>query len=56
MSVAFTHKIFSAHLKLYRTIVEKSTFRTQNDTDKANFWCRAEKKYFPSHLKLENLV
>ena len=37
---------FSAHLKFYRTNPGKSTFRTQNDTDKANFQFAADKKYF----------
>ena len=37
---------FSALLKLYRTSAEKSTFRTQNDTDKAKFQCTADKNAF----------
>ena len=34
------------NLKFYCTSVKKSTFFTQNDTDSANFWCTADKKYF----------
>ena len=34
----------SAHLKFYRTSATKSTFRTQNDTDKAHFRCAVDKK------------
>ena len=37
---------FSAHLNFYRTIEGKPTFRTQNDTDEANFQCTADKKIF----------
>ena len=39
----------SAHLKYYRASVEKSTFHTQNDTDKSNFRCTADKKKFSDH-------
>ena len=34
------------NLKFYRTSAGKSTFRPQNDTDKAKFRCSAGKKYF----------
>ena len=37
---------FSTHLKFYRTTAGKSTFRTQNDTEKANFRCTLDKKYY----------
>ena len=37
---------FSEHLKFYRTSAGKSTFHTQNDTDKANFRCKADKNMF----------
>ena len=33
------------NLKFYRTSSGKSSFRTQNDTDKANFPYTANKKY-----------
>ena len=32
------------NLKFYRTSAGKSTFRTRNDTNKANFRCTADKK------------
>ena len=35
---------FSTHLQFYRTGAEKSTFRTENDTEKANFRSTANKK------------
>ena len=37
--------LFSAQLKFYRTSAEKSTFRTQNDTKKANFRCTVKNKF-----------
>ena len=36
---------FSVHLKFHRTSPGKSTFRTQNDTDSANFRYTANEKY-----------
>ena len=47
---------FSAHLKLYRTSAGKSTFRTQNDIEKANFRCTANKKVFFSQNIHKNVI
>ena len=50
--VLHAESVFSTHLKFYRTRAKKSTFRTQNDTDKANFRCTADKNHFLGFLKL----
>ena len=42
---------FDAHLKFYHTSAGKSTFRTQNDTDKATFRYTANKKYLSYHVR-----
>ena len=46
MSFCVRNVDFSAHLKLYRTSAAKWTFRTQNDTNKANFRYTADKNDF----------
>ena len=47
---------FSAHLKFYRTSSGKSTFRTQNGTDKTNFRCKVAKKVFHFELIQNTLL
>ena len=46
----------SADIKFYHTSAGKLTFHTQNDTDKANFRCTANKKNNFFHLKKDKHV
>ena len=40
-----------SNLKFYRTSAGKSTFRTQNDTDKANFGYTTNKEYCSYYVR-----
>ena len=49
--VSFCVRKIKTNIKLYRTSGGKSTFRTQNDTDSANFRYRENKKYRSYHVR-----